>query len=133
MTTTYYKYGKHTCKAYKKTVGNGFEVGFWFGPTQIFTGNFIHAKEANAWWTKMNKEVRTFSKRYALPTSASPTFFMKFMTNHIYKAYYSFLDKEFTKYNREYTQNCLKFERKFKSIKKSWPTRTERTPFRKTA
>ncbi len=65
MTTTTYKYGKHTCKAYKKPVGKGWEVGFTFGGTQIFVGNFIHAKEANAWWSKMNAEVRKFSKRYA--------------------------------------------------------------------
>lgn len=133
MTTTMYKYGKHTCKAYKKPVGKGFEVGFYFGTTQIFVGNFIHQKEANAWWTKMNMEVRKFSKRYALPKTASPAFFTKFMTNHIYKAYYTFLDREFTKYNRTYTQNCRQFERKFTSIKKNWPTHTERTTFRKTA
>lgn len=133
MTTTTYKYGKHTCKAYKKPVGNGYEVGFYFGPTQIFVGNFIHQKEANAWWTKMNMEVRKFSKRYALPKSASPAFFTKFMTNHLYKAYYTFLDREFTKYTRTYTQNCRQFERKFTSIKKNWPTHTERTTFRKTA
>ena len=133
MTTTTYKYGKHTCKAYKKPVGKGWEVGFYFGATQIFVGNFIHQKEANAWWTKMNMEVRKFSKRYALPKTASPAFFTKFMTNHMYKAYYTFLDREFTKYTRTYTQNCRQFERKFSSIKKNWPTQTERTTFRKTA
>jgi hypothetical protein len=133
MITTTYKYGKHNCKAYKKPVGNGYEVGFYFGPEQIFVGNFIHQKEANAWWTKMNMEVRKFSKRYALPKTASPAFFTKFMTNHLYKAYYTFLDREFTKYTRTYTQNCRQFERKFMRSKKNWPTHAERTTFRKTA
>lgn len=133
MTTATYKYGKWTCKAYKKSVGKGWEIGFMFGSTQIFVGNFIHAKEANAWWTKMNAEVNKFSKRYAIPKNASPTFFCKFMTNHMYKTYYSFLDKEFTKYNRNYTQTCKKFERQFTSMKKNWKTTTERATFRKAA
>ncbi len=131
MTTTTYKYGKHTCKAYKKSAGKGWEVGFTFGGTQIFVGNFIHAKEANAWWTKMNMEVRKFSKRYALPKGASATFFCRFLGNHIYKAYYGFLDKEFTKYARTYTQTCRQMERKFNSQKRRWPTHTERTTFRR--
>jgi len=133
MTTTTYKYGKHTCKAYKKAIGKGWEVGFYFGSKQIFVGNFIHAKEANAWWTKMNAEVRTFSKRYALPTKASPAFFCKFMTNYIYACYYTFLDRQFAKYNKGYAHACKQYERKFTSFKKSWPTHTERATFRKTA
>lgn len=133
MTTTTYSYGKYTCKAYKKPCGKGWEVGFYFGSKQIFVGNFIHAKEANAWWTKMNMEVRKFSKRYALPKNASPAFFIKFMTNHIYKNYYSFLDREFSKYNRNFAQAWKKSERKFTTMKKRWPTATPRATFRKTA
>lgn len=133
MTTTTYKYGKHTCKAYKKAAGNGWEVGFMFGSQTIFVGNFIHAKEANAWWTKMNTEVRRFSKRYALPKTASPTFFRQFMTNYLYKTYYNFLNGQFSKYTRTYTTAVKKCERKFTSIKRRWPTRTERTTFRRAA
>ncbi|MGE4132526.1 MAG: hypothetical protein AB7F86_12860 [Bdellovibrionales bacterium] len=133
MTTTTYKYGKHTCKAYKKTVGKGWEVGFTFGSTQIFVGNFIHTKEANAWWTMMNTEVKKFGRRYALPKNASATFFSKFLSNYIYKAYYTFLDRQFTKYNRTYTQACKKFERRASTMKRNWPTGMERHMIRKTA
>lgn len=131
MTTTTYKYGKHTCKAYKKTVGQGWEVGFTFGTHTIFVGNFIHQKECNMWWSKMNMEVRKFSKRYALPKNASPQFFMKFMTSHLYKCYYSWLNTQFNKYTRTYTSNCKSFERKFNGQKRRWPTSTERATLRR--
>ena len=132
MTTTY-KYGKHTCKAYKKTAGRGWEVGFMFGNQTIFVGNFIHAKEANAWWTMMNMEIRKFGKRYALPKNASPAFFSKFLGNHIYKCYYTWLDRQFAKYTTGYTKACKTFDRKFTTMKRGWKTRTERATFRRAA
>ncbi|MGE3681600.1 MAG: hypothetical protein AB7G93_07710 [Bdellovibrionales bacterium] len=133
MTTTTYKYGKYTCKAYKKSAGKGWEVGILWGNSQIFVGNFIHAKEANAWWTMMNAEIRKFSKRYALPKTASATFFTKFMTNYIYRSYYTFLDRQFAKYTKGYTQTCRRMERTFTGLKKRWPANATRTTFRKAA
>ena len=131
MTTTTYKYGKHTCKGYKKACGNGWEVGFMFGDHTIFVGNFIHAKECNLWWGKMNMEIRRFSKRYALPKNASPQFFMKFMTSHLYKCYYNFLSTQFTKYTRTFTTNCKKMDRKFSAQKRHWPNHVERATLRR--
>ncbi len=131
MTTTTYRYGKHTCKAYKKTVGQGWEVGFMFGNKTIFVGNFIHMKECNAWWTKMNTEVRKFSKRYALPKNASPAFFTKFMTSYLYKCYYSYLNNQFKTYTRTYTTTCKTMDRKFVQQKRHWPTHTERATLRR--
>lgn len=118
MTTRTYKYGKHTCKAYKKSVGKGWEVGFSFGGKTIFTGNFIHAKEANTWWTKMNHECTKFLRRYTLPSNASTTFFCRFMGNYVYKCYYAWLDRQFVSYTRTFTQACKKDERKYSHMKK---------------
>lgn len=120
MTTRTYKYGKYSCKAYKKPCGKGWEVGFHYAGQEIFVGNFIHAREANAWWTKMNMEVRRFCKRYALPTNASTTFFCRFWSNYMYKCYYTFLDRQFTKYNSGYAHAVRKDERRFAKMRKHY-------------
>lgn len=120
MTTRTYKHGKFTCKAYKKAVGKGWEIGFSFAGKTIFTGNFIHQKEANAWWTKMNLEARKFLKRYTLPETASTAFFCKFMNNYMYKTYYTFLDREFSKYTRGYATAVRKNERKWTHMRKNY-------------
>lgn len=123
MTTKTYKYGKYTCKAYKKTAGKGWEIGFTFAGKTIFTGNFIHQREANAWWSKMNMEARRFLKRYTLPANASTTFFCKFMANYMYKSYYTFLDREFTKYNRTFKTALRKDETKWTKMRKHFAHR----------
>jgi len=116
-----YKYGKHTCKAYKKTAGKGWEVGFTFAGHQIFVGNFIHAKEANAWWAMMNKEALKFSKKYGAVPTAPTTWTTKFMSNYMYKCYYSFLDRKFSQYQRGFTQAVKKDERRYSNFKKTHP------------
>jgi hypothetical protein len=121
MTHVTYKYGKHTCKAYKKSAGKGWEVGFTFAGHQVFVGNFIHAREANAWWTMMNKEVRKFCTKYAAAPNASTTWTSKFMSNFFYKSYYTFLDRQFTKYQRGFTQAVKKDERRYTHFKKTHP------------
>jgi hypothetical protein len=132
MTTRTYKYGKHTCKAYMKAAGKGWEVGFHFAGQEIFVGNFIHAREAKAWWTKMNTEARKFSKRYALPPKAGTTFLCRFWTNYMYKSYYTFLDRQFSKYNRNFTQAVRKDERKHAHMRKH-AAPFERPAFRRAA
>ena len=121
MTQRFYKYGNYSCKAYKKPCGKGFEVGFTMGGHQIFVGNFIHAKEANAWWTKMNKEMHSFSRKYTAAANAPVTWTAKFMSNYIYKSYYSYLDQAFTKYQRGFDQAVRKDERRYTKFKKTHP------------
>ncbi len=122
MTQRNYKYGKYTCKAYKKPAGKGWEVGFTYAGQQIFVGNFIHAKEANAWWTLMNKEAHKFSKKYAAVPTAPTSWTTKFMSNYMYKSYYSFLDREFTKYQRGFTHAVKQDERRYTNFKRSHPS-----------
>ncbi len=122
--TKYFKYGKQTCKAYYRTAGQGFEVGFMFGGTPAFVGNFIHAREANAWWTMMNKELRRFSKKYWGTPKAPMAFYCKFLSHYLYKCYYNYLDREFGKYQRNFTTGFRKHERKYTTMKKKWPTTT---------
>lgn len=122
--TKYFKYGKQTCKAYWRTAGQGYEVGFVFGGTPAFVGNFIHAKEANAWWTIMNKELRFFSKKYWGTPKAPMAFYCKFLSHYLYKCYYNYLDRQFGTYKRTYTTGFKKAERKYTTMKKKWPTTT---------
>jgi hypothetical protein len=117
MTTRTYKYGKYSCKAYKKPCGRGYEVGMTYAGQECFVGNFIHAKEANAWWTKMNYEMRKFQKKYVSAQWAPTNFTCKFLSNTMYKAYYSYLDREFTKYHRGFSQAVKQNERRYR---KTW-------------
>jgi hypothetical protein len=121
MSQRTYKYGKHTCKAYKKPAGKGFEVGITMGGHPVFVGNFIRAKECNTWWTTMNKEMFKFSKKYSAASHAPPAWTSKFLSNYMYKCYYSYLDKEFSKYNRGYAQAVRKDEQRHSVFKRNMP------------
>ncbi|MCB0414626.1 MAG: hypothetical protein KDD50_09840 [Bdellovibrionales bacterium] len=132
MKTKFYKHGTHKYKAYYKSVGHGYEVGFCYGKKTLFVGNFLHAKEANGWFKTMTSEIEKFSKKYWISPKAPKAFYNKFMTNHLYKTYYAQLDKWFDRYNRSYTSSFKKDERKYKQLKKNWKT-TEKTFFKKAA
>jgi hypothetical protein len=118
--TRKYKVGKHTCHTYFKPVGNGFEVGCKFGPTQVFVGNFIHSTEATQYWTMLNKEIRSFCTKYWITPEASPVFYRKMLTNYLYTNYYKFLDTKFKPYQRTYTSNFRKEETKYRRMARTW-------------
>lgn len=118
MKNKVYKYGPHSCKAYFKSAGKGWEVGFHFGKNPIFVGNFIHKTEANKWWSLMNKEIRNFTKRYGMTSQAPVTFYRKFLSNHLYNSYYTWLDKQFNKYERTYLKAVNTDKRHFTKLKK---------------
>ena len=115
-----YKFGTFKCHAYTKTVGQGYEVGFYFGTECVFVGNFIHYKEAAKWWGTMNKELKTFTKRYGVGGDASLTWYTKFFSHHLYKTYYSFLDTEFAKYHKEFDKACKQDTKKYNTYKSKW-------------
>ena len=119
-----YKFGTHRCHTYVKTAGKGFEVGFLVGKDSVFVGNFIHKKEATQWFSIMNKEIRTFSRRYWVVPTASLTWYRRFLTNSLYKSYYRFLDHHFNRYQRTYTTAFKKDIRRYQALKKGWNTRT---------
>lgn len=117
VTKKTFKYGKHTCKAYKKPVGKGWEVGFTLGTQPVFVGNFIHTKEANTWFAIMTAEIRKFTKRYSHASKAPTAWIKKFWSNSMYKSYYTYLDRQFTKYNSTYSRAVRKDERRFSSFR----------------
>ena len=129
MKTKNFKHGKYSYRTYLKPAGKGYEVGFVFSGKPIFVGNFLYKKEANAWFTEMTKQITTFTKRYWVTPKASRSFYNKFMTQHLYKHYYKFLDKQFSKYETTYNREFKKQERKYNQLKKDW-SKTDYVPFR---
>ncbi|MEZ4872721.1 MAG: hypothetical protein R2827_10900 [Bdellovibrionales bacterium] len=122
MKTKTYKHGKLTYKSYIKTAGKGYEVGFYEGTKCLFFGNFLHKKEATTWYSMMNREVTKFSKRYWVTPKTPKTFFNKFITNHLHKTYYAWLDKQFAQYNRSYASKWNQDERRYKQMRKNFQT-----------
>lgn len=115
-----YKFGRHTCHSYVKPAGQGWEVGFYFGTQPAFVGNFIHKSEAKEYYSTLNTEWKSFAKKYWAGPETSFAWYSKFFTNHIYKNYYSHLDKKFTTYKRNFTHQFKKFETDYRKKSKSW-------------
>jgi hypothetical protein len=127
MKSKSYRSGKTSFRAYLKDCGNGFEVGFLCGTKPVFIGNFIHSSEANHWYSVMNSEIRSFARRYTVGKNCPTTWYCHFMGSHLYKKYYSFLNKVFVKHNRTYTQAVNKDVRKWKSLNRRWTPSTKTT------
>jgi len=115
-----YRFGTTTFKAYMKTAGEGFEVGLKFGNKQLFCGNFIHAKEAHGWWSLMNREIRSFTKRYWVGKNCSITWYSKFLGHHLYNKYYGFIERHIRTYNRSFKSAYFQDLRKYKRLRKNW-------------
>lgn len=120
MKNAYYYFGDYKCTAYCREYGQGWEVGFFFGKTQIFVGNFIHKAEAMKWWTMMAKELKSFTTRYAVGEDFNWTWYSKFLSKHLYRAYYTFLDQQFAKYHKTFAKQFAAEERKYKTFSKKW-------------
>lgn len=132
MKRHHYKLGSAKCYSYMKPVGHGWEVGFCFGKETVFVGNFIHPKEATKWWGVMNREMKTFTRRYSADVNASWGWYTKFFSHHLYKCYYSFLDQQFSKYQTEFARAVRQDEKKYKSFKGKYGTPSP-VPLRKSA
>lgn len=116
----HYKFGHYNCYSYFKSVGHGYEVGFYFGNETAFVGNFIHMSEAKDYWTRLNTEFKSFAKKYWAGPETSFAWYSKFFTNHIYKHYYSYLDTKFSVYKKSYTTKFKKYETDYKRKAKTW-------------
>jgi hypothetical protein len=128
-----YRYGKTVCKAHFKTAGLGWEVSFYFDGKPLFVGNFVHQKEATAWYTVMNKELNQFSRRYTIGYKFPIAWFSHFLKNHLYTEYYGFLDKVFVSHQRDYGKALKKDYRQFKATKKNYTTAVVKKPLLKAA
>lgn len=132
MKTKTWRTGQFTCRTYQKPAGHGFEVGFIYDKKPLFLGNFIQSKEANQWYTQMNKEIRSFSKKYKVGKTFPKSWYRHFLTTHLYKSYYAFLDKVFKTQTRRVTKDLNRNVRQYKKLNKKWYTK-EKAPYLKAA
>ncbi|MBI4403049.1 MAG: hypothetical protein HY537_02740 [Deltaproteobacteria bacterium] len=132
MKTTNYRNGNCRCRTYLKQYGYGWEVGFLYGTTPIFVGNFIHRWEATCWYTMMNRELRTFTRKYKVARTCPQKWYTHFLRSHLYKKYYDFLDKAFRQYTRAYDRAVAKDLKTYRKLSRCWYP-TEKTLFLKAA
>lgn len=127
-----YKNHKNTYKSYIKPIGKGFEVGFFSGGKTLFVGNFVHLWEANHWYSIMNREIKTFSKKFKVGKTFPATFFNNFIGHHLYERYYRFVNTCINTHTRLYKKQTNTFTKKYYRIKKQWTGGTQK-PFLKVA
>ncbi len=122
MQTKSYNYGDFNFKTYFKAAGQGYEVSLYCGSKCYFVGNFIHKKEATMWWKTFNSEITHFAKKYWCSDETSQQWYCAFMSNHLYKTYYAFLDKLFSQYNKTFKKAYFKDVKKYNQLKKNFTT-----------
>lgn len=122
MKQRFYKYAGEKIKSYYKAVGKGWEVGAVHGNKTLFVGNFIHEKEASAWYALMGREVNRFSKRFSAHTE--PTrFHWKFVSNTLYKHYYDYLNRCFGQHTKNYHREFNKDVKTYARMKRHFNPR----------
>ena len=132
MKTKSYRNSKTTGRGYLKPVGSGWEVGFVYGTKPLFVGNFVHSKEANTWFGLMNREIRTFTRKYTVTNRVSTTWYTHFLSSQLYKKYYLYLDRLLARHNRNWNKAVNRDLRTYRRLSRQ--TRgTERTVFLRAA
>jgi hypothetical protein len=119
-----YKCGPYTFKSYMKPVGHGYEIGFMYKGRTYFMSNFIHKTEATTWWTKFNKEIMSFSKKFYMANKMPFTWYCNFLGNHLYTCYYNWLETVFTKHETNFKRAFSKDIRKYRTLKKHMNPKT---------
>lgn len=130
MKTKSFGSGKFGCKTYFKTMGHGWETTCVVNGKTVFVGNFIHWNEAARWYATMNRTIRMFAKKFTVGENYPASWFTKFLGNHLYSCYYTYLDRVFAQHKGSYTRAFNKDLRKYKNLKKNWDSRA---PFYKAA
>ena len=132
MKTATFKSNKITCHSYAKSVGYGYEVGFLCGSKPLFVGNFVKVVEANTWYSIMNREIKHFAKKYTISTKAAPTWHLRFLSSHLYRCYYQYVDRLMARHTKLFDKEFTKNQRKYQTLNRAWD-RSECIPLLKAA
>lgn len=118
MKTKRYRHGSTSFKAYCKRVGHGFEVALTKGSKILFIGHFTNSSQANRFWSTMNRQIRTFGKRFKIPSKNPSAWYVKFLSNLVHKHYFAQLNKTLPSQGRTYQSAAVRDLRKYKRLKK---------------
>jgi len=133
MKTKAYRNGTLRCRGYLKDAGNGWEVGFLWGAKPIFLSNFTRSSEANRWFALMNREVKNFARRHKVAPRFPKTSYGKFLSSHLYNAYFAYLDRLFARHQRVYSRAVVREQRAYKTINRRAPRGAQRQVFLRAA
>jgi hypothetical protein len=127
MKTNTYRNGSKSCRSYLRTVGNGWEVGFFYGGKPVFLGNFIHSSEANQFYALMKTEIRNFGRKVRVAHPFPSAWFKAFLGAHLQKTYYQFVNQQVRRHQTEAKRTYGKGLRAYRRLNRRW-TGEEKTP-----
>ena len=120
MKTKTFRYGNISCRTYLKSVGHGWETAFVFDGRTVFLGNFVNSSEASRWYGIMNREIARFGKKYTVGVKFPVSWFKNFISNHLHRFYYAFLDKIFAKKLHHFDSVSVRDIRNYRRMKKNF-------------
>lgn len=120
MKTNTYRNGSKSCRSYLKTVGNGYEVGFYYGGNPIFLGNFIHSGEANQFYSLMRNELRGFGMKFKVGGTYPQSWFKSFLSAHLQRCYYNFVNFQVRRHQMEAKKTYGKNVKTYRKLNRNW-------------
>ena len=80
----------------------------------------------------MNREIRSFAKRYKVGPSYPTTWFKKFLGSHLNDRYFVFVNRHVSRHFRSAHSELNRDMRKYKRMNRNW-TGSEKKPYLKAA
>jgi hypothetical protein len=118
MKKEFFQNGKLKGLSYFKAVGRGWETGVVLNSTLIFSGNFVHMKDAVKWYERLNREIRSFHRKYRFSEQISLTWYRHFLGRHLHREYFEFMDRVSRKYNRDFERALNRDRKRFEKLKR---------------
>ena len=125
--------GNTSARSYCKGTGSGAEVGFVFGGKPVFTGNFHNKGDANRFYGQLNREIRSFNKRFKVAKNCPKNWYGSFIGAYLNRLYFKHLSAISNKGNRQFNTAVNKNVRKYKKLSRRWTGKQKKQPFLRAA